>query len=188
MNYFERVFQELWLQIKEQILYRKCLTEQTFLSKSTIGCLWNFCFLEVCVNLVSNFTCKIQFLKESRAESYSIELTGAMEMCSKIGVFKILGELQENTHTEIQLQIIGCNLAKCPQTSDPKFAYGSCAFVYGNCAFDVLDVAFCMFISRFFPPGMKVGVKKFRNYIEFGLQSSLRVHQLYFILHLLETG
>ena len=34
--------------------------------------------------------------------------------------------------------------------------------------------AFCMFISRLFSSGMKLGARKFRDLIEFGLQGSLR--------------
>ena len=34
------------------------LTEQPILSKITTDCLWNFSFFEVCLYLISNFTCK----------------------------------------------------------------------------------------------------------------------------------
>ena len=40
------------------IVQNICLTEQSFLNKITTGCLWNFSFLEVCMHLIANFTCK----------------------------------------------------------------------------------------------------------------------------------
>ena len=36
----------------------RCLTEQSFLNIITTGCLWNIFFLEVCIHLIANFTCK----------------------------------------------------------------------------------------------------------------------------------
>ena len=70
------------------IVQNTCLTEQQFLEQITTACLWNFSFLEICMHLISNFTCKdIQSLKESRVvamESFSIELKEAfVHKCSK---------------------------------------------------------------------------------------------------------
>ena len=45
-------------------------------------------------------------------------------------------DLQENIHTEIQHQIIGCNLTNIPEDFRPKI-------VHENCAFDALVVT-CM--------------------------------------------
>ena len=76
MNYFERIFQKFWPQIKKQILYRTCLTKQSFLNKITTGWLWNLSFLEFCMHLIANFTCK-DTMKESGiviVESFSCGL------------------------------------------------------------------------------------------------------------------
>ena len=65
-----------------------------------------------------------------------------------------------------------------PAELDPKF-------VYESRTFDALDViyVFCMFISRLFFSRMKLGVKQFRNLIEFVLQGSIGFASifLYFI-------
>ena len=39
------------------IVQNICLTEQP-LHKITTGCLWNFSFLNICMHLITNFTCK----------------------------------------------------------------------------------------------------------------------------------
>ena len=96
MNYFESVFQEFLPQIKEQILYGIYIhTEQPFLSKITTDCLWNCSFPEVCVHLISNFTWKVQSLKESlvvATESFSIELKETIvHKCSTRRCFRNIG-------------------------------------------------------------------------------------------------
>ena len=96
MNYFERALQELWPQIKEQILYRIYFLQNShYLRKITTDC---FSFLKVCMHLISNFTCKgIQSLNECRVvaiESLSIELEETIvHKCFKKSVFEILKEL-----------------------------------------------------------------------------------------------
>ena len=57
MNYFERVSQELWPQIKKHVLYITHVLQQSFLNKITIGCLLNFAFLEVYMHLIAIFIC-----------------------------------------------------------------------------------------------------------------------------------
>lgn len=65
MSYFKRVFQEFFTHISEQILYRTCLKDQPFLSKTIIDFLWNFPIVKVCLHFISNFTCN-DTIKESR--------------------------------------------------------------------------------------------------------------------------
>ena len=57
MNYFERVSQELWPQIKKHVLYIIHVLQQSFLNKITIGCLLNFASLEVYMHLIAIFIC-----------------------------------------------------------------------------------------------------------------------------------
>ena len=127
---------------------------------------------------------KTQSLKESRAvamESFSIALIEAIvHKYSRKKVFsKYWKNLQETTHTEIKLQIIGCNLTNMPAVIRPK----PCIRKVGHpeCHMYV----FCMSISCLFSSGMKLGVWKFRFLIAFGLHRSLRVS---LILDLLEPG
>ena len=119
MNYFERALQELWPQIKEQILYRIYFLQNShYLRKITTDC---FSFLKVCMYLISNFTCKgIQSLNECRVvaiESLSIELEETIvHKCFKKSVFEILKELilyfipirtwVENLHIKAVLKIL----------------------------------------------------------------------------------
>ena len=119
MNYFERALQELWPQIKEQILYRIYFLQNShYLRKITTDC---FSFLKVCMHLISNFTCKgIQSLNECRVvaiESLSIELEETIvHKCFKKSVFEILKELilyfipirtwVENLHIKAVLKIL----------------------------------------------------------------------------------
>ena len=55
VGYFARV---LATDHGANIVQNICLTEQSFLSKITTGYLWKFPFLEICMHLISNFTCK----------------------------------------------------------------------------------------------------------------------------------
>ena len=97
MNYFERVFQAFWSQIKEQILYRTYVPQNShFKAKLT---------LTVCEFFLSKFVyiqflilyLRIQSLKEFRGvamKSLLVELIEAtVHKCSKKGVFEMLEEL-----------------------------------------------------------------------------------------------
>ena len=101
---------------------------------------YHWLILEFCCSrsLFAFIYAMLQSLKESRVvamESFSIELI--VHKCSKKKVFsKYLRNLQENTNTKIQLQIIRCNLANMPADIRPKVAQE-------NCAFEVLNVI-CM--------------------------------------------
>ena len=41
-----------------------CFTEQPLLSKNTTACLWNFCFLELCMHFISTFIYKEDATRE----------------------------------------------------------------------------------------------------------------------------
>ena len=134
---------------------------------------------------LSKFVCIvcIQSLKESwvaATESFLIELVEAiLHKCSKIVFPKYWKNSQENTHTRIQLQMIGCNLANVLADIRSK------KFAYENCAFDVLNFICMPFACLFclLSSGMKLRVRRFRDIIDFGLHCSLSVSSilLYFI-------
>ena len=83
MTYFERVFQEIWLQIKRQILYRTYVLQNNhFQTKLPLAAYGTFLFSK--------------FGMES-LESFSFELIEAIvRKCSKKGGFEILEELIRN--------------------------------------------------------------------------------------------
>ena len=97
-------------------------------------------FTEEIVNFFVQCTCKNTIFKETwivTMESFSSKLTDAIALkCSRKGVLKILKNLQENLHTEMQLQDVIRSI--CQQTLDAKTTLKSCTF-------DVLDI-----ISMFF--------------------------------------
>ena len=145
MNYFEHVFQEFWPQMKKRILYRTHVLQP--LHKITSGSLRNLSFLEVCMHLNANFTCKNTIFERILSTSYGIFLKwtyrGHRAQLFQRKVFsKNWRNLQENIHNEIQHQIIVYNLANIPKDIRPKIAYE-------NCAFDVLDVT-CMSFAYLF--------------------------------------
>ena len=76
------------------IVQNICLTEQPFLSKSTIDFLWNFSFLKVCIHLIFNFTYKDKIFKRISSSCYRIFLnwTSCTSVLKK-GVFEILKKL-----------------------------------------------------------------------------------------------
>ena len=104
MNYFKHVFQEFWSQIKKNIIqnisYRTVIFEQN----------WTFLFWKFVCTWLLILHAMIQSLKKSRVvalEFFSIELIEVIvQKCSKKRCFsKYWKNLQENTHSEIQLQI-----------------------------------------------------------------------------------
>ena len=111
-------------------------------------------------------------------ESFSIELIEAIvHNCSKKRCFQNIRETYKKTPTaKYNFRKQGLIWLLCPQTSKPKN-------VQKNCAFDVLDddiYALCMSISCLFSSGMKLGLRKFRDLIDFGLHCSLRVSSILF--------
>ena len=150
----------------------------------------NFSFRKLCMHLISSFTCKDIIFKRISSSCYgiffSIKLkeTNLYEIVLKKSHSKYWRNLQENTRTKIQLQVIKCDLANTSADRRPKIClWKSCIWPSERHMY-----IFCMFISGLLSSGMKLGVRKFRNLIDFGLHSYLRVEQFYLILHLLETG
>ena len=91
-----------------------------------------------------------------------------LAVCAKV-FLKYWRNLQEHTHTEIQLQIIGCNLANMPKDIWPKKCTRKLCIWHPGCHM----YAFCMSISNLLSSGIKLGVRKFRDLINFGLYCSL---------------
>ena len=90
--------------------------------------------------------------------------------------WKYWKNLQENTHTKIQLQIIGCNLANMLADIIPK----NCVQKLCTWRLGCHMYAFCMFISCLFSSWMELGVRKLGDLINFGLHFSLRVSSILF--------
>ena len=97
MNYFERVFQELWPYLKEQILYRTLVLQHIhFWAKFPMTTWGTFLFLKfVCIWFLILLT-RIQYFKESRVvvttESFSIELNESIvHTCSEKRYFRNIG-------------------------------------------------------------------------------------------------
>ena len=86
-------------------------------------------------------------------------------------VFEMLEELTKNTHTEIQCQVIGCNLANIPADIRPKNCLRKSCFWHPGCHMYI----FCIFISRLFSSRINFGVRIFRDLIKFDLQGFLTV-------------
>ena len=106
-------------------------------------------------------------------KSFSIELIEVIvHKCSKKRCFRNIGGTYKKTPAaKYNFRQQGVIWLLCLQALKPKNAQE-------NCAFDVLDVhryALCVFISCLFSSGMKFGVRKFRDLIDFGLHCSLRV-------------
>ena len=84
------------------------------MSKITTGCLWNFSFLEVCMDLIANFTCKDTIFKRIWSSFYGIFLNwtyrSIVHKCFK----------KRCLRTKMQLQIIECNLANMLIDISPK--------------------------------------------------------------------
>ena len=104
INYFERVFQEFWPQIKKQVLCRTYVLQSShFWTKLPLPPCGTFIFSKfVCIWLLT-LHARIQFLKESRVvamESFSIELIEAIvHKCSKKRFFQNIGGTYKKTHT-----------------------------------------------------------------------------------------
>ena len=114
-------------------------------------------------------------------ESFSIELIEVIaQKCSKKRCFQnIEGTCKKTLTAKYNFKQQGVIWLLCPQALKPKNTQE-------NCAFDVLDVhmyALCMSISCLFSSGITLGVRQFRNLIDFGLHCSLSVSLilLYFI-------
>ena len=172
MNYFERVFQEFWPQIKKQILYRTYVLQNSHYTKLLQAACGTFLFsIFVCIWLLI-LHARIQSLKESWAEASH---TSVLEK----GVFKILEEPTWKHPRRIQLKIKWRNLANM-----------HAGIKFKNCVRQLCVwrpgrhiCAFCMLISRLFSSGIKLGVRKFRDLINVGLYCFLSVSSilLYFI-------
>ena len=59
---------------KSNIVQNICLTNQSYLSKITTGCLQNFSFLEVCMHLIANFTCRDTIFERIWSSCYGIRI------------------------------------------------------------------------------------------------------------------
>ena len=59
---------------KSNIVQNICLTNQSYLSKITTGCLQNFSFLEVCMYLIANFTCRDTIFERIWSSCYGIRI------------------------------------------------------------------------------------------------------------------
>ena len=74
--------------------------------------------------------------------------------------------------SQLNLKKPSCkSILKKVQTTDPKFAYESFAFDTWTSYVCLLHAHF----TFFFCSGLRLGVRKLRNLIEFGLQGSLKV-------------
>ena len=95
MNHSKRVFSRALVINKEtNILQNICLIELPFLRKITTEYKWNLSFLEVCMHLISNFTCKDKIFKRISGSCDIIFLNETIvHKCSKKGFSEIFGEL-----------------------------------------------------------------------------------------------
>ena len=144
-----------------------CLTEESFLNKITTGCFWNLSFLHF-LHLISNFTDKDTIFWNISRSCYGIFLkrscrSNRTQVFLKKVFSKCWRNLQDNNHTEIQLQMIGCNLANMPRDISPKNCLRKlCVWRPGRHMYVI-----CMSISHMFSSGMKLRVRKFSDLIEF---------------------
>ena len=103
-NYFERVFQEFWPQIKKHILCRTYVLQNShFWTKLLLAHCGTFLFSKfVCISLLI-LHARIEFLEESRVvaiESFSIELIEVIvHRCSKKRCFRNIEETYKETPT-----------------------------------------------------------------------------------------
>ena len=76
------------------IIQNMCLTQHPCFSGITTESLWNFSFLEICMHLISNFTCKDTVFKRDSSSCYGIflDLTSSHPSVLKKGGFEILEE------------------------------------------------------------------------------------------------
>ena len=104
MNYFRRVFQEFWPQIKRQILCRTYVLQNShFWTKLPMVACGTFLFSKFVFISFLILHARTQFLKESRVvamESFSIELIEAIvHKCSKKRCFRNTGGTYKKTPT-----------------------------------------------------------------------------------------
>ena len=118
MNYFERVFSRILATDKgTNTIQNICRTKQPFLSKITTDCLWNFSFLEVCIHLISSFTCKDTIFKRISSSCYG----AIVHKCSKKGCFlRYWRNLQETPILKYSFRLYGVIWLIYLQTSDPN--------------------------------------------------------------------
>ena len=142
------------------------------------NCHWLFVdisFLEVCMHLIANFTCKDTAFERVSSSCYRIFLNWPYRRYQRHQeVFsRYWRNLYENIHSETQLRIIRCNLATMPAGMKTKKCIGKlCIWRPGHSYICPLHVHFIF-----------AGVRKFSDFFDFGLHCSLRVSLilLYFI-------
>ena len=152
LNYFARAFQEFLPQIKKQILCRTYVLQNShFWAKLPLAVCGTFLFSKfVCIWLLI-LRARIQFLKESRVaamESFSNELVKVIvhKSSKKRSFWNIGGTYKKNTHSEIQLQIIGYNLANIPADIKTKNClWKLCIWLPGRSYVFLLQVHFMFF-------------------------------------------
>ena len=118
-KHFERVFQEFCPQVKKQVLCRTYALQNSHFEQNYQRLFINFSFLKVCMHLITSFTCKDTIFETVSSSSYGIFLNWTYryhrtQVFLKKAFSKYWRNLQKNTKTGIQLQIIRYNLANMP--------------------------------------------------------------------------
>ena len=166
MNYIKyellrTCFKEFWPQIKKQILYRTYVLQNSHYTKSLQAACGTFIFSKfVCIWLLILHG-RIQSLKESWVEA---SYTSVLEK----GIFKILEELTWKHTRRIQLKMKWRSLHADIRPKNcvrQLYIWRPGRHIY----------VFCMSISCLFSSGIKLGVRKFRDLIDFRLHCSLSV-------------
>ena len=159
MNYFDGIFQELWSQIMEQILYRTYVLQNgTFSAKLQLASCRTF------LSLNFDFQFYMLLLWSSY---YGIFLNWIYGSYHTQVFYKSLFSIywrnsQGNTYTKKY----GIIRPICLQTSDMKSTYKA-VHLYFFCMYSL-----CTCTLRLLSSGMKVRVRKLMNLIKFGLQNS----------------